>query len=61
MFMCFPQMVLTRAESPCIGYFRLRFLVASNNDKVFLSASESLDDVLSASQVLLLHKRVVMR
>lgn len=60
MFMCFSQEVLTCAECPCVGYFGLGFLVAGNDDKVFLSASESSDDVLSAGQVLLLYERVVM-
>lgn len=58
--MCFPQEVLTCAECSCIGYFGLGFLVAGNNDKIFLSASESLDDMLSAGHILLLHKRVVV-
>lgn len=59
-FVCFPQEVLTCAECSCIGYFGLGFLVASNNHKIFLSTSESLDDMLSASHVLLLHKGVVV-
>lgn len=59
-FGCFPPEVLTCAECPCVGHFGLGFLVAGNEDKVFLPTSESSDDVLSARQVLLLHKRVVM-
>lgn len=58
---CFPQEVLTCAECPCVRHFGLGFLVANNHDKVFLSTLESVDDMLSACQVLVLHQRVVKR